>query len=452
MKNQFSKIGFILSIVGAAIGLGNAWKFPYMVGSNGGSAFVLVYLFFALIVGLSIFFAEMSMGRLAKSDPVNSFRLLAPSHNAAWGWAGIMMITGIFVASFYTLIVGWVAKYAIGAFYKLPQDINSSGSNFEIFVSKNINEQIIYFTLAFLAYFFVLANGVKGGIERINLWLIPTLFVLILLMLGFSFGMDGFYKAVKFLLVPDFAKLTSESIFMALGLAFFTMCIGIGAITTYSASMDDNTNLFTSSLYVVFLNIIISVAIGLVIFTFVFEFNAKPSQGVGLAFISLPTLFAKLGALGNILCFMFFVALVFAGLTSAVSMVEPCIFFFEREFKLSRLKSISIVGTFVYILGMLCAFSNVDGFRDKLTFFDKNFFDWLDYISSNIMLPFGGIIFCIFVGFMMKRDDLESVFIRYMGRVVFEIWYFLLRFVAPICVFIVFIVNTGLYNFIKDMR
>lgn len=439
MNDKFSKIGFILSIVGAAIGLGNAWKFPYMVGANGGSAFVLVYLVFALIVGLSIFFAEMAMGKISNSDVVGAFKNLAPSHGARWAWAGVMMITGVFIASFYTLIIGWVIKYVFLSLGNLSTNLDSSGALFSNFISQNAGEQILYFTVAFLAYFFVLTKGVKSGIERINLWLIPTLFILLILMLGYSFSMDGFEKAAKFLLVPDFSKINQESVFMALGLAFFTMCIGIGAVATYSASLDDRTNLFTSSLYVVFLNIIISVIIGLIVFTFVFEFGGEPGQGVGLAFISLPTLFAKLGALGNVLSFTFFIALVFAGLTSAISMVEPCIYFLNRRFKFSRLKAIFIVGGAVYVLGVLCALSNVEGVKENLTFLGKGFFDWLDYISSNIMLPLGGIVIAVFVGYFVKFSSLKELFTPYMGETIFKIWYFLLRYVAPVCVLVIMI-------------
>ncbi|WP_169763520.1 sodium-dependent transporter [Campylobacter mucosalis] len=439
MAEKFSKVGFILSIVGAAVGLGNAWKFPYMVGSNGGSAFVLVYLSFALIVGLSIFFAEMAMGKISGLDTPNAFKNLAPKYGKIWSFAGIFMITGIFVASFYTLIIGWVIKYVIISFGVLPSDIPSSGKMFENFISKNAFEQILYFTIAFLAYFFVLTKGVKAGIERINLWLIPALFILLMLMLGYSFSMNGFEKAVKFLLVPDFAKIGKDSILAALGLAFFTMCVGIGAILSYSTSLDDRTNLFTSSLYVVLLNILVSVVIGLIVFTFVFEFNSEPMGGVGLAFVSLPTLFAKLGTLGNVLSFTFFTALVFAGLTSAISMVEPCILYLNRAFKFSRLKAIIIVGGVVYLLGILCALSNIDGVKENLVFFGKGFFDLLDFLSSNILLPLGGIAFCVFVGFVMNKQSLERLFVPFMGEMIFKIWYFLLRFVAPVCVFIVLI-------------
>lgn len=439
MNDKFSKIGFILSIVGAAIGLGNAWKFPYMVGENGGSAFVVLYLFFAIVVGLSIFYAEMSMGKIAKTDVVAAFKKLAPSRSNLWGKAGIMVITGIFIASFYTVIIGWVMKYAILSLDDLPKTLDDSGKLFGNFVSNGAKEQILYFTIAFFAYFSVLSRGVKSGIEKINIWLIPTLAILLFLMLGYSMSMDSFDAAVKFMLVPDFSKINSASIFMALGLAFFTMCIGIGAVATYSASLDDNTNLFTSSLYVVALNILVSIVMGLIIFTFVFKFGAKPSQGVGLAFISLPTLFAKLGILGNVLSFIFFIALVFAGLTSAVSLVEPAIYYLSSSLKLSRLKSLVIVGLSVYILGVLSALSNITSYKSALTFFNKGFFDILDYLSSNIMLPIGGITTAIFVGYFMKFDTLRNLFVPYMGESIFKIWYFLLRYVAPICVFIVMV-------------
>lgn len=438
-SDKFSKIGFILSIVGAAIGLGNAWKFPYMVGSNGGSAFVLLYLVFAVVVGLSIFFAEMAMGKISNADPVNAFRILAPRHSNLWSFAGIMMITGVFVASFYTLIIGWVIKYAVASLGALPVKISQSGENFNNFISTDILGQVIYFSIAFFAYFFILSRGVKRGIERINLWLLPMFSLLLVAMLVYSMQMKGFGEAVKFLLVFDFSKLTSEAVFMALGLAFFTMCVGIGAIITYSTSLDSKTNLFTSSLYVVILNIVFSIVIGLIVFTFVFEFGEKPSQGVGLAFISLPTLFAKLGAIGNLLSFAFFTALVFAGLTSAISMVEPLIFHIVKEYKISRFKAILIVGICVYVLGVLCALSNTNMFKESLTFFSKGFFDILDYISSNILLPLGGIVIAVFVGFFMKKEMLEELFLPYMGKIVFKIWYFLLRYVAPTCVVLVMV-------------
>lgn len=441
MSSKFSKTGFILSIVGAAIGLGNAWKFPYLVGSNGGSAFLLLYLVFAIVVGLSIFFAEMAMGKISGCDPVNAFRNLATKNGKIWGYAGVMMITGIFVVSFYTLIIGWVIRYAFASFSQLPLDIQSSELIFSDFVSNGVWVQILCFSLAFFSYFFILSRGVKGGIERINLILMPILFALLMAMLLYSFSMSGFEKAVHFLLIPDFSKITPNTVLVALGLAFFTMCVGIGCIITYSSNLGNDTNLFTSSLYVVFLNIIVSIVIGLIVFTFSFEFNQEPTNGVGLAFISLPTLFAKLGAFGNVFSFVFFISLIFAGLTSAISMVEPLIYFLINEFKISRVKAIFAVGSVVYILGILCTLSNVAEIKENLVFFGKSFFDILDYLSSNIMLPLGGIIIAVFVGFFVDKTRLKELFTPYMGAIIFEIWYFVLKFITPVLVLYVMIKN-----------
>lgn len=441
MGDKFTRIGFILSIVGAAIGLGNAWKFPYMTGANGGSAFVLIYLVFTIIVGLSIFFAEIAMGKLSTGDVAKAFYTLAPKHKRLWSSAGIMMITGVLVASFYTMIIGWVIKYAVLSLTSLPASVDIAQERFVGFISKDITGQIFYYTIAFFGYFFILAKGIKSGIERLNLWLMPMLFVLLMLMLGYSASMSGFSEALEFLLSPDFTKVSGETIFMALGLAFFTMCVGIGAIITYSANLNDNTNLFTSSLYVVALNLIISIVIGLIVFTFVFEFNGTPNGGPGLVFITLPTLFASInvGVLGNVLSFAFFSVLIFAGLTSAISMVEPLIFYFNKSRHLSRNKAILIVGGLTYILGMLCILGQSTQYADVLTFANKSFFDWLDFIASNIMLPVGGIIICFFVGWSMRFDEIQGLLKPYMGAGVFEFWYFCVRFIAPACVLAVLI-------------
>ena len=439
MAERFSKIGFVLSIIGAAIGLGNAWKFPYMVGSNGGSAFILIYLFFAFAVGLSIFFAEMAMGKISRLDTVGAFKSLATKGASSWKFAGVIMVTGLFIASFYTLIIGWVLKYVILSFGELPKDMVISKTLFVNFTSNGIGEQILYFSIAFFAYFFILTKGVKSGIERINVYLIPALFILLLLMLGYSFGMESFDKAAKFLLVPDFSKIDQTAILNALGLAFFTMCVGVGCILTYSSSLSDDTNLFTSSLYVIFANIIVNFIIGLIVFTFAYQINITPTEKIGLAFISLPILFAKLDLLGNFLAFAFFTSLFFAGITSVISLVEPFIFFLNKSLKFSRNKSILIVGLIVYVLGILCALSGTNEFKDTLTFSGKSFLSLLDYLSSNIMLPLGGILFAIFVGYFMKFELLKELFVPYMGKVIFKIWYFLIRFVAPILVLVVLI-------------
>ena len=226
---------------------------------------------------------------------------------------------------------------------------------------------------------------------------------------------------------------------LALGLAFWTLSLGMAAIITYSASLSDDTNLATSTISIVFINIILAIMIGLVIFTFIFEFGATPSQGPGLVFISLPTLFAKLGVIGQILAVAFFAALIFAGITSAISIVEPFVFFLIREYGMSRKKALSIVSVGIFVLGFLCLLSNIENFGDKLTLFGKSFFDFLDFTASNILLPISGIGGAIFVGYFMKRDALYVLVSPYMSDFVFNAWYFLLRYVAPVCVLIIMV-------------
>ncbi len=437
-KEQFSKIGYVLAVAGSAVGLGNAWKFPYMVGENGGSAFVLLYLVICFLVGVPIFMAELSIGKLSESDSVNAFRKLADKHKNLWQYVGILaMVTATIISCYYIVIIGWVIKYFFLSFSSLPSDIESSKAIFNELITKDAGEQTICFIAAFALCFYVLSKGVKSGIEKLNVWMMPSLFIMLLIMLGYSATMDGFVASAKFLLVPDFSKISINSLLLALGLAFWTLSLGMAAIITYSASLSDDTNLSTSTISVVLINITLAIMMGLVIFTFIFEFDATPAQGPGLVFISLPTLFAKLGFAGNILAVAFFVALIFAGITSAISIVEPFVFFLIREYSISRKKALAIVGAGVFVVGLICVFSNIENIGDKILFFGKNFFDVLDFTSSNVLLPISGILEAIFVGYFMKRKALYTLFSPYMSDLVFNVWYFLLRFVAPICVFCV---------------
>ncbi|WP_169755084.1 sodium-dependent transporter [Campylobacter curvus] len=437
-KEQFSKIGYVLAVAGSAVGLGNAWKFPYMVGENGGSAFVLLYLVICFLVGVPIFMAELSIGKLSESDSVNAFRKLADKHKNLWQYVGILaMVTATIISCYYIVIIGWVIKYFFLSFSSLPSDIESSKAIFNELITKDAGEQTICFIAAFALCFYVLSKGVKSGIEKLNVWMMPSLFIMLLIMLGYSATMDGFVASAKFLLVPDFSKISINSLLLALGLAFWTLSLGMAAIITYSASLSDDTNLSTSTISVVLINITLAIMMGLVIFTFIFEFDATPAQGPGLVFISLPTLFAKLGFAGNILAVAFFVALIFAGITSAISIVEPFVFFLIREYSISRKKALAIVGAGVFVVGLMCVFANIENIGDKILFFGKNFFDFLDFTSSNVLLPISGILEAIFVGYFMKRKALYTLFSPYMSDLVFNVWYFLLRFVAPICVFCV---------------
>ncbi|MCI6989773.1 MAG: sodium-dependent transporter [Campylobacter sp.] len=446
MNEKFSKIGFVLSVAGGAVGLGNAWKFPTLVGQNGGSAFVILYLVLTLSVGFCIFLAEIAMGKISSKDPVNAFKTLAPKHKERWKFAGFMMITGIFVLSFYLVILGWVIRYIFVSFTALPTDINLASQIFGGYVSSDLKGSMFFYLIALFCTLWVVSKGVKSGIEKLNVWMMPTLFVLLILMLLYSVFMDGFGEAFRFLFEPNFSKIGVDSLLSALGLSLFTLCVGIGCILTYAASLDDETDMIKTSVSIVFINVLIGLMMGLIVFTFIFEFGGDPSQqGAGLVFVSLTTLFAKIGIMGNILAVLFFVSLFFAGLTSAVSMIEPFIFFLVNTYKISRKVAVFCSGVVVCLLSTLCILSMNGKFGGYFSLFGKSFFDCLDYLTSNIMLPLGAMIIAIFVGFVMKKEQIYALFGKFISLRAFKVWYFMVRFVAPVCLIVIAYYQIKLY-------
>ncbi|AJC89565.1 sodium-dependent transporter [Campylobacter lari] len=438
MNDKFSKIGFVLAVAGSAVGLGNAWKFPTLVGNNGGSAFVVVYLLLTLGVAFVIFLAELSIGKLSEKDPVNAYYTLAPKNKKAWSLAGFFMLGAIILVSFYSVVIGWIAKYAYFGFFELPKDTNEAGAIFGNLLSNDVLSQFVCFTFVFIVIFYVVSKGIKSGIEKLNVWMMPSLFILLILMLGYSFSMDGFSKASEFLFVPDFSKLSVNSILDALGLAFFSMSLGVCVILTYAASLPDKTNFISSALNIIIINTIIGLMMGLIVFTFIFEFGADPTQqGPGLIFISLTTLFAKLGFLGNVLAIAFFIALFFAGITSAISMIEPFTFYLINRYQISRKKALVFVGVIVYFLGSLSILSFYHVSAPSLNFFGKSFFDILDFFIQNLLMPISALITAFFVGFVLKKEALQILFQPFMRGVYFEIWYIFLRYISPLAVILI---------------
>lgn len=431
---RFSKIGFILAAAGSAVGLGNIWKFPYMAGENGGGAFVLIYLLTTVFIGISIFLAESVIGRLSRGDSVSAFESLAPKNGSLWKYAGFMIFTGILILSFYTIVIGWIIKYIFIAATSLPANVDEAGSLFGGMVTSDTLSQIVFFTIAFALTFYIVSRGVKHGIEKANLVLMPLLFLILIFLLVYSFTLSGFSESVAFLFVPDFSKVTSMSILAAVGQAFFTLSLGMGTIMTYAASLPKDANLVKSSFVVAILDTLVAILAGLVIFAIIFSFGAEPSQGAGLVFVSLPPLFNQMGLAGTIIAFLFFVALGFAGLTSAVSIVEPTTMYMTRRFKITRLKALVILGVISYILGILALISNVDSLKEYVTFFGKGMFDILDIFTSSIMLPLGGLLIAIFVGYVIQKERLVSLLGSHMSPALFSAWYKVLRYLVPIAI------------------
>ena len=431
---RFSRVGFILAAAGSAVGLGNIWKFPYIAGEHGGGAFVLVYLVTILMIGFSIMIAEMLMGYLGRKDNVSSFEDLAPRNKKLWKFAGFQGLAGLLIMTFYSVVIGWIFHYIVTSITHLPASVEEAEITFNAMLHTDVATQLFYHTLAFVWITYILTKGIKGGIEKMNMILMPTLMLILFGMFAYATTLDSFSRAVDFMFTPDWSKIDGDVFVTAVGNAFFTLSLGMGAIMTYSASMAKNSNLVKNAFWVVFLDTTIAIVAGLMLFTFLYQYGSGPAKGPGLVFISLPAAFYEIGILGNFFAVIFFFALAFAGMTSSVSIVEPMIQYFINRFRWSRFKAAVSMGLFFYIIGIIALLSNIDGYKDILTWGDKNFFDWVDYITASIFLPLGGLIMSIFVGYIMEKQRLESLLKPQLGFA-FEAWYFSLRYITPVAMF-----------------
>jgi len=440
---RFSRIGFILAAAGSAVGLGNIWKFPYIAGEYGGGAFVIIYLLTVLLIGFSIMIAEMLIGYLGRKDTVSSFEELAPTHKEIWKFGGFQGLAGLFIMIFYSVVIGWIFNYIVTSITHLPSNVKEAETVFNAMLHTDALTQVLYHTAAFVWITYVLTKGIKGGIEKMNFVLMPALMLILGGMFLYATTLDTFSQAVHFMFAPDWSKINSNAFVVAVGHAFFTLSLGMGAIMTYSASMEKNSNLVKNAFWVVFLDTIIAIVAGLMLFTFLYQYGSGPAQGPGLVFISLPAAFYELGTLGNLFAVMFFVALAFAGLTSSVSLVEPMVQYFIDRFGWSRLKASIAMGLFFWFFGLFAILSNIDGYKEFLTWGGKSFFDWVDYVTAAIMLPLGGLFMAIFVGFIMKKSQVESV-MRPQLKWAFDVWYFNLRYIIPVAMFIVILSLIGI--------
>lgn len=445
MHKKFSKLGYILAMAGSAIGLGNAWKFPTMTGNHGGFAFIFLYFVLTILIACVAFLAEAGIGRLSGKDTPKALIELAPKGQKFWGLGGFFMITALLIASFYLVVIGWILYYACLSIGGLPASTDEASKLFDSLIKNNLTSVLsCYFAVLFIT-FYTVSRGIKEGIEKLNFILMPSLFILLIVILiySFTFNSSGFSGAVSFIFTPDFSKiLDPELILAAMGLALFSLSLGVGTVSTYGASLGEDTNLFKSLLYIVGLNICMGILMGLVVFSFIqVAPGASANDGPGLIFVSLASLFGELGAVGSALGFMFFISLLFAGITSAVSMIEPAVRYFEDEKGISRIKSSAILGVLVFGLGVLCVLSFYEPTKESFAIFGKSIFDILDYATSNVLMPLGVLFFSIFAGWIMPKERFYTLFLNYAPKFAVDIWYFILRFILPILV-----VGIGIYR------
>jgi NSS family neurotransmitter:Na+ symporter len=421
---------------GSAIGLGNIWMFPFRTGVNGGAAFVLVYLLAVLAVGIPLMVAEVMIGRATKRNPVGAFMALRP--RTAWplvGWIGV--IAGFVILSYYGVVAGWALDYtwrsATGALYadgaagfeKGFSDLTSNGPR-QVFL------QAVFMAATIL----VVARGVEAGIEKASKVLMPSLFVLVLILLGFALSSSGAQAGLEFLLKPRFEELTSTAVLAALGQAFFSLSLGMGAMITYGSYLSTHENITKAAFSIAFMDTVLAMLAGLVIFPLVFSFGLEPGAGPGLVFITLPNAFDQLPATG-FLSTAFFALLLFAALTSAISLLEVVVAFLIDQFKLPRGSASWTAGIAIFLLGVPSA--TFDGFLDRV-----------DGLASNWLLPVGGLLIAVFAGWALRRDESQAAYWgEEEGRRAdrgFDPWRFCIRFVAPVAVAVILLQNLGLFG------
>lgn len=429
--NNFTRFGFILAASGSAVGLGNIWKFPYMVGDNGGSAFVLVYLLTILFVGFSVLVAEILIGYLGRGDAVKSFDVLTPKESKIkWKYAGFLIFTGLTLMTFYSVVIGWILYYLFSSLFGLPADMATAKADFGNLLGNEVSFQIFFHFISTVLIATIVLRGVKNGIEKANKILMPLLIIIIVSLLGYSMTLDGFAKSLDFMFSFDSSKLTSDAIVQAVGHSFFTLSIGMASILTYASSLPKNTNIFKASIYIVSLDTAIAIISGIMLYAFVFEFSNDPSSGPGLVFMSLPVVFAQLGSVGAIFAILFFIALAFAGITSAISIVEPSVMYLIDKLKWTRLKATILISSIFFTIGIFALLSYTSSFGAMFTFFEMPLFDILDKLVTNILLPVGGLIVAIFVGFVIPKQKVHETLVTFIGDTTFNIWYFSLKFIA----------------------
>lgn len=431
-----SRIGFIVAAAGSAVGLGNVWRFPYLVGMNGGAAFVLVYVALAITVGLTVMLAEFCLGRASRKNAVGAFRVLAK--NPLWqivGWIGLL-VGGFIILSYYGIIAGWTIKYMVGSFTGL-MDAAAAGKSGDIlnaFLADSGN-MIMYQVIAMLACIVIVAGGVGKGIERACKILMPALFILLLVLIVRAVTLPGAREGIVFYLKPDFSKLSGKSILDALSQGFFSLSLGMGIMITYGSYIAKDDNLPGSAMMILGLDTLIAFLAGLAIFPAVFAMGVEPSQGVGLTFVALPGIFAKM-PMGAFFCFLFFLLLFVAALTSMISLLEVAVSFIMDELHWSRSKSAWLGGIFITLLGVPSALS----FTGSPTVFGKGFFDFMDYISNSILMPSCAIGISLYVGWVWANSARKEV--TNQGQVRFgmmELWLMSLRFFAPIAIGVILI-------------
>jgi NSS family neurotransmitter:Na+ symporter len=437
---------FILAATGSAVGLGNIWKFPYIAGENGGGTFVLVYLLCIGLIGIPIMMAEILMGRRGKQSPINTMLALAKDErrNPGWVWLGWMgVVAGFLILSYYSVIAGWAMSYIFRTAGGIFLGVTADGVN-SIFTDlvSDPERLLAWHTIFMVMTMTVVARGVKHGIERAVTYLMPMLFALLFVIVIYAATTGHFAEGLAFLFTPG--SITGKAVLIAMGHAFFTLSLGMGAIMVYGSYLSNRHSIVQASIIIALADTVVALLAGMAIFPIVFANGLEPGAGPGLIFQTLPIAFGHMQG-GTLVGVVFFTLLVFAAWTSAISLIEPAVAYLVENKGYKRIFASVVIGFATWFVGLGTVFSFNIGKDFTLTipflFEDFTFFDTLDYLTANIMLPLGGLFIAIFAAWVMHdastREELAT------HPVIYKVWRFLVRFITPVAVIIVFLKAVG---------
>ena len=443
--NFGSKLGVILASAGSAVGLGNIWRFPYETGNHGGAAFILIYLGCILLLGLPIMIAEFLIGRHSQANTARAYQILAPG--TQWRWVGRMgVLAGFLILGYYSVVAGWTLEYIFEAVSnsfagKTPAEFISS-------FSSNPWRPALWLTLFLLATHFIIVKGVEKGIEKSSKIMMPTLFIIILVLVGCSVTLPGASRGIEFLLKPDFSKVDGNVFLGAMGQAFFSLSLGMGCLCTYASYFSKDTNLTRTAFSVGIIDTFVAVLAGFIIFPAAFSVGIQPDAGPSLIFITLPNVFQQafsgIPVLAYIFSVMFYVLLALAALTSTISLHEVVTAYLHEEFNFTRGKAARLVTAGCILLGILCSLSL--GVTKDFTIFGLGMFDLFDFVTAKLMLPLGGLLISIFTGWYLDKKLVWSE-ITNNGTLkvpIYKLIIFILKYVAPIAISVIFINELGL--------
>lgn len=439
-KNRWT---FMLATAGSAIGLGNIWKLPYMIGVNGGSAFVLVFIACIFFVGIPLMMTEILLGRRAQKNPLDGMAALANEANASKRWkyiGGMGMMTGLLILSFYSVIGGWVLSYIWFALQDTFHHIDGTlaKANFEALLASPLKLMFWHATFMLLTMG-VVARGVNQGLEKANNILIPTLFVILLILLGYSMAVGDFSASSQFMFAPDFSKITPVVVLSAMGHAFFSLSLGMGAVMVYGSYLQRDISIASTTIYIALADTALGLLVGLAIYSLVFANHLEPAAGPGLIFQTLPIAFGHMPG-GSIIGTLFFILVAFAAWTSAISLVEPAVAWITENTQINRMQSALMIGVAVWLLGLavVLSFNHWSGVK---LLFGLNIFDTLDKLTSTILLPLGGLMMALFAGYVMQKQHVQEEL--GLKRIGFKAWRFTNSIIAPVAIMAVFLYLFG---------